>query len=224
MIATLFSGGKDSTLAMHKAYSMGMKTELLITMKPENAYSYMFHKVNVDLTALQAEAMNVKHKLLITNGEKELELLDLKRALLENDVGVLVTGALASEYQKGRIERICSELGIKHVAPLWHMDQEEELMEIARDYNAIVTQVSAGGLDESFLGRRIGEAMIGRLKKLNSRYRINMAFEGGEAESFVLDAPLFLKRIEVTKAHTTWDGKTGQYVIDEAVLGDKHGD
>ena len=193
-------------------------------MKPVNAYSYMFHKINIDLTALQAEALNMKHYMLVTNGEKELELADLKNALLKNDVRVLITGALASDYQRSRIGSICEELGIEHIAPLWHMDQEEELKEISRDYNAIVTQVSAEGLDDSFLGRRIDDAMIRRLKELNSRYRINMAFEGGEAESFVLDGPLFSKRIEVTRSHTTWDGRTGQYVIDDAVLKDKHSD
>lgn len=224
MIATLFSGGKDSTLALHKVHALGVKTELLITMKPENQYSYMFHKVNIDLTELQAEALGMKHKMIVTKGEKERELADLKNALVDNGVSTLITGALASEYQKSRIGSICKDLGIEHIAPLWHMDQEEELREIARDYHAIVTQVSAEGLDKSFLGRRIDAAMIDRLKELNDRYRINMAFEGGEAESFVLDAPLFSKRIEVTRAHTSWDGSTGQYSIDEVSMKDKCSD
>lgn len=224
IIATLFSGGKDSTLALHKAYALGIKTDLLITFKPENPYSYMFHKINIDLTALQAEALGMKHEMFATNGEKELELVDLKNALLKNEVKVLITGALASDYQRSRIESMCKDLGIEHIAPLWHMNPEEELREISEDYNAIVTQVSAEGLDDSFLGRRIDDAMIQRLKEINRRYRINVAFEGGEAESFVLDGPLFSKRIEIVRSHTAWDGRTGQYVIDDAALKDKHND
>jgi diphthamide synthase (EF-2-diphthine--ammonia ligase) len=58
--------------------------------------------------------------------------------------------------------------------------------------------------------------MIEKLKKINEKYRINMLFEGGEAESFVLDAPLFKKRIIVTKSHVTWSGSVGRFIIDEA--------
>ncbi|MGC8479029.1 MAG: TIGR00289 family protein, partial [Candidatus Micrarchaeia archaeon] len=103
----------------------------------------------------------------------------------------------------------------------WHMDPRDELAEIARDYYAIVTQVSAEGLDESFLGSRIDENMISRLEKAKTQYGIHLAFEGGEAESFVLDAPLFRKMIEIKKARRSWDGKTGQYIIEEAVLKEK---
>ncbi len=220
-IAVLFSGGKDSTLALHKSFDQGIKADLLITLKPENDYSFMFHKVNIELTKLQAEAMGIEQEFVTTKGEKELELNDLERVLSESNIGTLVTGALASEYQKGRIERICAKLGIEHIAPLWHLEPKAELEEISSRYYAIVTQVSAEGLDESFLGRRIDEGMISMLEKINSKYGINIAFEGGEAESFVLDAPLFRKSIAIRKAHKTWDGKTGQFIIDDAVLESK---
>lgn len=220
-VAVLFSGGKDSTLALHKAVSQGVDVDLFITLRPENDYSFMFHKVNIALTQLQAEAIGIKQIFVSTKGEKELELADLERALRESGISVLVTGAIASEYQKSRVESICNRLGIKHIAPLWHMDPKSELEEIASSFNAIITQVSAEGLDSTFLGERITEGLIARLEKLNKAYGINMSFEGGEAESFVLDAPLFKKRIEVKKAHKVWDGKTGQYIIDEAFLAPK---
>ncbi|MGC8648488.1 MAG: diphthine--ammonia ligase [Candidatus Micrarchaeia archaeon] len=221
IVAVLFSGGKDSTLALHKAFGQGLKPNLLITLNSENDYSFMFHKVNIDFTKLQAEALGIRQMLVPTKGEKEQELEDLERAIEESKASTLITGALASEYQKSRIERICSKLSVKHVAPLWHMDPRDELAEIARDYYAIVTQVSAEGLDESFLGSRIDENMISRLEKAKTQYGIHLAFEGGEAESFVLDAPLFRKMIEIKKARRSWDGKTGQYIIEEAVLKEK---
>ncbi|MEM3227882.1 MAG: TIGR00289 family protein [Candidatus Micrarchaeaceae archaeon] len=218
MIATLFSGGKDSTLALHKAAESGLQTEILITMKPENEYSFMFHKVNIDLTRLQAQALGLRQSFVETKGEKELELEDLERALLENKITTLITGALASEYQKKRIDALCNKLNISHIAPLWHKDPLAELEEISSKYYAIITQVSAEGLDDTFLGERIGKEVISKLKLLHATYGIHMAFEGGEAESFVLDAPLFKKKIKIIKAHKVWDGKTGQYIIDEAYL------
>ncbi len=219
--ACLYSGGKDSTLALHKAVRSGKNVDLLITMRPENQYSYMFHYPNTAYTSLQAEALGIRQVFADTKGEKELELADLERVLKDNDVKLLVTGATYSSYQADRINNICRELGIESVAPLWHIEPMEELNELASDFNAIITSVSAEGFDKSFLGARIDETIIKRLQELNRRYRVNMLFEGGEAESFVLDAPLFKKRIVVESANTEWNGSTGRYLIEQAHLDNK---
>ena len=221
MRACLFSGGKDSTMAIHKVHEQGLEVDLLITMVSENDFSYMFHKPNITLAPLQAEALDIKQVMCQTRGEKEKELDDIEKALVENRVTELVTGAVASTYQKGRIEKICEKLSIDMISPLWHIDPIVELEELAKDYNAIITQVAAEGFDESMLGARIDRRMIGELMKAHDRYRTHLLFEGGEAESFVLDAPLFKKRIEVKKAHKEWSGQVGRYIIDEAVLADK---
>ena len=221
MIAALFSGGKDSTLALHKASEAGLKPKLLITMKPYNEDSYMFHKPNIKYTSLQAKAMGIKHVIWDTEGEKELELNDLAEALKANNVTKLITGAIASRYQKDRIESICKEQGIEMISPLWGMDQEKELAEIAEKFEAIITKVAAYGMDESFVGAAINKETVERLVALKKKYRINVAFEGGEAESFVLNAPMFKKRVKITSYHITWDGTVGEYIIDGAELSDK---
>jgi diphthine-ammonia ligase len=221
MIAALFSGGKDSTLAIHKASEAGSKPELLITMKSYNPDSFMFHKPNVKYTSLQARAMGIKHVIWDTEGQKELELEDLRNALKSNKVTKLITGAIASRYQKDRIDKICSELSIEPISPLWGMDQVAELTEVSNKFDAIITKVSAYGLDESFIGARIDKDTVNKLIALKNKYKINVAFEGGEAESFVLDAPMFKKKIVVTAYHITWDGTVGEYVIDEAHLSKK---
>ena len=218
MIACLYSGGKDSTLALHKAYMEGNKTELLITMISKNEYSYMFHRPNVEFSGMQAKALGIRHLLVMTEGEKERELDDIEIALNDNSVTKLITGAVASTYQRDRINRICEKLGIEHISPLWGIDPMEELNELSRDYNAIITHVSAEGLDESFLGSRIDGVVISRLIDLNKKYGINMLFEGGEAESFVLDAPLFKERIIIDNARNEWDGHIGNYIIEKAHL------
>ncbi|MCL5100649.1 MAG: TIGR00289 family protein [Candidatus Marsarchaeota archaeon] len=216
--ACLYSGGKDSTLALHKATELGVNIELLITMRSTNKESYMFHHPNIEFTTLQAEAMGIKHVFANTDGVKEDELKDLERAFMDNDVSLIVTGATYSEYQFGRIGKITDKLGIENMAPLWHIDPITELDEIASRFEAIVTSVSAEGMDESFLGSRIDKEMIEKLKMLNRKYGINMLFEGGEAESFVLDGPLFKKKIEILKARKEWDRIRGSYIIEEAHL------
>lgn len=219
--AVLYSGGKDSTFALHKAIASGVKIDLLITMLSRNKSSYMFHYPNVKHTTLQAEALGIRQVFCETEGKKEEELADLEKAFVDNKVRVLVTGATYSRYQGDRINNIAKELGIEHIAPLWHIDPLEELNALEKDFNAIITSVSAEGLDDSFLGRRIDKDMIGRLQEANKKHGINMLFEGGEAESFVLDAPLFKKRIDILKARSEWNGVSGAYFIEDAKLVEK---
>ncbi|MBK6586687.1 MAG: hypothetical protein IPG26_07775 [Coprothermobacter sp.] len=69
-----------------------------------------------------------------------------------------------------------------------------------RGFKVIVTAVAAEGLDSSWLGRQIDQKMLNELKDLNRRYGVHPAFEGGEAETFVLDGPIFKKRIKILKA------------------------
>ena len=216
--ACLYSGGKDSTMALHKASERGIKIDLLISMLPENKASYMFHHPNMGFTRLQAEALSIKQEFVNTRGEKEKELADLESAFKKFDVKLLVTGATYSRYQADRIRKITDKLGIENMAPLWHVDPLAELNELSGKYEAIISSVSAEGLDDSYLGERIDKEMIARLEKANKEYGINMVFEGGEAESFVLDAPLFKKRIVVTKARKEWKGNRGMYIIEEAEL------
>lgn len=219
--ACLFSGGKDSTLALHRVIESGVKIDLLITFESKNEYSYMFHYPNIKLTSLQAGALGIPQVFVKTEGMKEEELADIEAALLEHDVKLLVTGAVASAYQKNRIEAICSRFGIKCLSPLWQIDPLIELNELAEKFEVIITQVTSEGFDESFLGAKIDKKMIEKIQKLYERYRINRLFEGGEAESFVLNAPLFKKRIKIKESEKTWDGKTGRFLIKDAILVDK---
>jgi len=163
-------------LALYKTALQDKKPDLLVTMRSQNEFSYMFHKPNVDFTSLQAKAMHIDQVFVDTKGVKEKELEDLERALVKNGVDEIITGAIASTYQKSRIESICSKLGIKHIAPLWHMPQEAILEEVANTFKAIIVQVSAEGLDKSYLGKEIDKEMVERLKKLSEKNGMNLAF------------------------------------------------
>src|SRR5208282_12288 len=96
MIAALYSGGKDSTLAIHRMEEQGKMPDLLLSAVSENDFSYMFHKPNIKFTELQAKAMGIDHVFFSTKGEKEVELSDLEKAFVDNKVTELITGAVAS--------------------------------------------------------------------------------------------------------------------------------
>ena len=218
-LASLFTGGKDSTYATHLAAKDGDEIACLLTMQSRREDSWMFHTVNIKMAEMVAEAFGVAHIAATTSGEKESELDDLKDALRGLDVDGVVSGAIASRYQRSRVEGICHELGLENVTPLWGRDTGELLYEmIYGGLVIVVTAVAARGLDKSWLGRVLDAASVEELVDLNRRFGVDVCGEGGEMETLVLDAPWFRSRLEITRAATLWDGVRGSYLIDEARL------
>ena len=221
-LASLFSGGKDSTYAAHLASLGGDEVAYLVTMQSQREDSWMFHTVNVHLAPTLAQALGIESVTVETPGEKERELDDLRRALEGLDVDGLVTGAVASTYQKSRVDRICDELGLEHVAPLWGRSSPELLDEVLEaGMEIIITAVAARGLDEGWLGRALDQAASEELKRLSLRYGFDVCGEGGEMETLVLDAPWFGRRLEIIRARKIWDGVRGRYLVEEARLNPK---
>ncbi|NYZ76086.1 TIGR00289 family protein [Candidatus Micrarchaeota archaeon] len=218
-VAVLFSGGKDSTFAIWLASSFGWEVKALLTILPASDSSYMFHKPNVEWTPLQAEAMDLPLIMQRSSGDKLSELDDLKSLIQSIDVDGVVTGAIGSEYQKEKVDVICEELGLKSFSPLWHKEGEILLRELVdAGFKVIITSVSAEGLDESWLGRKIDSKCIDELLELSKKHGISIVGEGGEMETFVLNAPFFKKRIKVIKSEKKWDGVRGTLEIKDAKL------
>jgi len=223
--AVLFSGGKDSTMATYKAIKSGWDVEYLVSMISGNPESYMFHTSNIHLTELAAEAMEIPLLSSKTHGIKEKELDDLKTVLInlkDKGVDAIFSGALASSYQKSRIDKICQDLSLKSIAPLWHIDPYRYMNEIIQlQFETIVVSVSAEGLDKSFLGKKLDLKLLNQLHTLHDKYGIHLAFEGGEAETLVLDCPIFKKRIKIQEIEKVWEIDSGYIHIKKAVLEDK---
>lgn len=222
--AVLYSGGKDSTMALYRAMKND-NVRYLVSMVSDNPYSYMFHVPNIRWTRLSSKAIGIPLIEGSTTGVKEEELKDLKRllkVLRERGVKVLYSGAIASSYQRSRIERLCREAGLISKTPLWHVDPLKYMMEILDlGFEVIVTAVAAEGFDSSWLGRRIDQRMLTELKNLNREHGVHLAFEGGEAETFVLDGPIFKRRIKILDAEKRWFQDSGVLEIRDAILVDK---
>jgi diphthine-ammonia ligase len=223
--AVLFSGGKDSIMACYEAIKNGDMIAYLLSVESENDESYMFHIPNIHLTDLISEAIGIPLIKTKTEGIKEKELDDLKNSLLmlkEKGVEAIYTGALFSVYQKSRIDRICKELDLKSIAPLWQVDEEEYMRRIVDlGFEIIISGVFAYGLDESWLGRKIDNKAIDELKLIKEKYGINIAFEGGEAETLAIDGPIFKKRIQIEESEKIWNIDNGVYNVKKASLVEK---
>lgn len=223
-LAALVSGGKDSLFALYKAVEEGNSIVCLLNMLPEREDSWMFHHPNAALVELQAKAMGIPLIRGTTSGEKEVELVDLHNliARVADEVEGIVTGALASNYQRERIERICYELGLEVYSPLWGIEPTRYWDELlASGFEVMITAVAAEGLGEEWLGVVITPEKLSQLRELAERYRFHLGFEGGEAETLVLDMPLFRERIVVKRARKLWQGNSGVYIIEEAELAPK---
>ena len=221
-LGVLFSGGKDSTLALHRAQEKE-EVECLITLRSKNLESYMFHTPNIDLSALQAEALGIPMVTKVTEGKKEEELVDLQEAIVEAQrtfhIEGIVTGAVESVYQAQRVQRICNRLDLWCFNPLWKHNQQallEELVE--KRFSVIISGIFAYPLDESWLGKQIDPNIIGKLVALQREIGLSPSGEGGEIETTVLDAPLFKKRIEILDYAVEAKGNSGVFRIKEARL------
>jgi diphthine-ammonia ligase len=226
-LGVLFSSGKDSAYASYVMHRQNYRLACLITLRSSNPDSYMFHTPNVHLAGLQAEAMGLPLIEQETWGQKEQELSDLesalRRAKKQCNIQGVVTGALYSNYQRKRIERVCDRLGLKVFSPLWHINQETLMRElIEKGFEFVFSSVAAEGLDRSWLCRPITHKDVDALRTLHDRIGINIAGEGGEFETLVLDCPLFKKRISIVKGDIVEQAaNTAQFLVEKACLSRK---
>jgi predicted ATP pyrophosphatase (TIGR00289 family) len=221
-VVVLATGGKDSALALYRVLKMGYEVKCLACMIPMREDSWMFHYPNIRLVDLFADAVGIPLVKAETSGIKEREVGDLKRLIEGLDVDAIVSGAIASTYQKSRIEKICEQLRLKCIAPLWHENPLDILKEIAAlKFETIITGVYAHGFSKEWLGRKIDNPTIEALIELNRRYGISLVGEGGEYETLVLDAPFFKKRIEIIEAEKIWKNQSGYFLITKAKLENK---
>jgi asparagine synthase (glutamine-hydrolysing) len=223
----MLSSGKDSCYAAYLMKKHNYNLKCALTIKSQEKYSFMFHTPNIDIASLQSQAMEIPILIRETKGKKEDELKDLKKLLLEAkekyNIDGIITGALFSSYQRERFEKVADNLGLKVFSPLWHKDQEEEMRElIDENFKIIFSSVAAEGLNEKWVGKIITHKDIDKLVELNNKIGLNIAGEGGEFESLVLDCPLFKKEIKIVKSKIVKESETNTFfVIEKAKLKSK---
>ena len=224
-VAVLFSGGKDSCYTVWVLQHQGWEIAKLVTVKPGSPDSWMFHYPNVDWTGLQAQAMGLQHELVSSSGD-EMETLEKALAKIKEEDGIqgVATGAVASDYQRARFDRMCDSIGLKSFSPLWHKKPEVIINDLTQaGFLILMSGVAAAGLDKSWLGKTLTHSEWAELKQLSRRHGIHLSGEGGEYETFVTDGPHFSKRVAVEKTKSVFAGESGYLVIEKASLRDKLG-
>jgi len=223
-LASFFSGGKDSTYAMYVAQKQGHEIKCLLSVFPKSDESHLLHHPNIRWTKLQSDSMGIPQLTNISTSnqiEDELSLLEnlLQNAKDQYQIEGLVHGGIKSNFQKEKFESVCSKLNLLVMAPLWNTDPEQYMNElIDSNFEFVMTTVSSDGLDDSWLGKTISKSDIFSLKKLSKKFGFNLNFEGGEAETFVINCPFFTNPIKINKSQKEWDGYRGRFEIVDAEL------
>lgn len=199
-VGVLFSGGKDSCLALHKILKEGHEVRFLLSIDPANKDSFMFHKPSIDLLKKQADELGISILIQKSEGEKEKELADLELLIQKVHIKVdgIVVGGIASNYQGERIKKLCEKYSIEFLAPLWGCTAEELWEELLEEgFKVILTKISCEGIDKKLIGKIIDKESLEELKKLSEKYKFRLDFEGGEAETAVLFMPEFKREIKI---------------------------
>lgn len=217
-VAILLSGGKDSVYAAYIARQWGWDLGHAVVVRPRRL-SWMYHTDNIHLAEMVARSMGLPLVTRSTDARPEAEVSDLQSALAELDVDGVISGAVASEYQRTRIERVCHSLGITSFTPLWHKDERQLLQEMLEaGFTIVVVAVAAEGLGAEWLGRVLDTEAVEELVRLHERYGIHVAGEGGEYETLVLDCPLYTRRLIIEHSEERWDGSRGTLQINRTTM------
>ena len=223
-LAALFSGGKDSTYSIYKAKQMGHDIKCLITVFPKSANSHLLHFPNIELTKLQSETLKIPQITSTSNSDDlsdEMYALEtlIEKARVDFQIDGLVHGGISSEFQKKKFEKICKEDNLNIITPLWKTNPKEYMINLLNsNFKFILTSVSSDGLNETWLGKIISIDDVSLLSNLSSKHGFNLNFEGGEAETFVTDCPIYSHPIKINKSQTIWDGYRGRFEIEDASL------
>jgi len=198
--AVLFSGGKDSCLALHKAKLKGYDIKYLLCVLPEHSDSWMFHKPDLKLLRKQAKELDIPLITQKSKGKKDKELEDLKKLInkIKNKVDGIIVGGIASNYQAKRFKKITEDLGLKFIAPLWNYSAEQLWKELLNNgFKAIITKISCEGIPKEYLGKIIDNKKFEELKKLSEKYKFDLIGEGGDFETAVLYMPDFKNKKQI---------------------------
>ena len=196
-----WSGGKDSCLACYKAMERGYKIKYLLNFISKINKRCCFHGIQRELVNLQADLIGIPLFQKEVSPDLELYENEFKEAvnhLKKKKVKGMVFGDVYLIDHKNWVERVCKDLKIKMIEPLWQRSPEKIIEEfIHLGFKAVVVSAKAELFDKKIIGREIDHQFLKELKKR----KICPCGENGEFHTFVIDGPIFRKgRIEITKS------------------------
>jgi len=212
-IVASWSGGKDSCFACYKAIQEGYDVSQLLIMMSDPSKSN-FHLIRSDMLDAQSQAIGIPIVKWMTKPDTYEQ--DFKKALGQmkaKGAKGIVTGDVydVALHEAGWLDRVCKEVGLTPVKPLWHRDTQHILSGfISEGFKATVVRVKTDVLGMEWLGREINKEFFDDLLKLGT---VDPCGERGEFHTFVTDGPLFKNRIEIIESEKVKLNGNGRLVI-----------
>lgn len=197
----MYSGGKDSTFAIEDAKEKGWDVRYLISIKPTRTDCYLFHYATVEHTKDIAKMLKIPHileKCSVADPVKEAAIVKsiVEKNQKTNPVNAVVLGGTGlQETQLRSIQDALRPLGIEVFAA--HAGEEHDLVVekmLEKGYEIMVTQVASDGLMR-WLGKTITKENWHELKEDSVAFKFHIGFEGGYADTLVLNCPLYDKKL-----------------------------
>jgi uncharacterized protein (TIGR00290 family) len=209
--AVMWSGGKDSALAAHRARRAGTEIACLVNFYDEATGRVRFHATRTELIAAQADAMGVP---LVQRGTTwpgfEPVFRETLGVLARDGIEGIVFGDIHLADVRAWYELRVRDAGLAHVEPLWAEEPRDLLAEfVASGGRAVVTCCESAKLDESWLGRTIDKRFVRDIESVP----IDPCGENGEYHSFVFAGPLFARAVRHALGERRSDGRFAQLDI-----------
>lgn len=197
-VISSWSGGKDSCLAYYNALRKGHEIKHLLNFVSKDSGRCCFHGIEKDLVKLQAELISVP----LTQKEVTADMKEYEREFKEavsafKGVDSMVFGDIYLDEHKDWVERVCGDIGITPIEPLWGISPFDIVYEfIDVGFKAIVVSCQADKFGKDFVGRIVNKDLINELRERN----ICPCGENGEFHTLVVDGPIFKRPIKIIKS------------------------
>jgi uncharacterized protein (TIGR00290 family) len=197
-VVVLWSGGKESCFACYKAMVDGFKVSYLLNFVSKDKRC-ISHGLDSKLMVAQSQAVGIPIiQKEVTWNTYEEEFKAIMRKLKQMGIRRAVFGDIDIQEHKDWVYRVCGEVDIKPMEPLWGLDPEQILIDfIDEGFKGIVVNVKADLFGKGWLGRKVDRSFIEDLQKLQREYKIHICGELGEYHTFVIDGPIFKRRIKI---------------------------
>ncbi len=199
--AVLWTGGKDSVLALHEARQSGWHISRLVTFAPPQP-QFLAHPL--EFMRLQAEALGLEHVLWTVN-EPYAESYEAGLRWLQttHKIDTVITGDIAEVGGSPNwIRERSRPMGMNVLTPLWGRDRLTLLQQLlAGGYKVLFSCVKTRWLDASWVGRELNDEAITSLRALRELNGLDLCGEEGEYHTLVTDAPGFQRCIQLDATH-----------------------
>ncbi len=201
------------------ALRAGHDVPCLISIHPFNDESLLYHHPNNFLFKKISKAIEIPIiERYCNNISKDHEIDQLyssiEQSINQYSIEGIIHGSILSRFQLDIFQKICTDLDITLYSPIWNIEPLKYYNELINSgFEILIIRVAAQGLDKNWLGKTIDRKNYEELRKYSERFKFNITFEGGEAETLVLNCPIYKHRLKIVKASIQWDGIRGTFEI-----------